>query len=122
MIMSLYQVFRKFKAEPITKYGFETDYACKDGVFIVTNTVSMIEDRRLKHFIKDMWDLYKEYSATDLSIAVFLPDTHCSLMRRHMGDDDRPVPLPNALIYQHFHQKVLDINERRKTKQQQAER
>ncbi|MBO8415126.1 MAG: hypothetical protein IAB19_01940, partial [Proteobacteria bacterium] len=90
-----------------------------DGTFVITNTTLTLENPNLAGFIKDMWDLYKGYSQAELAAATHLPGTPWTMVRQGRAENDIRVEIPDELIYDYFHKKVIEINKEKAEKQKQ---
>lgn len=99
VLPSVYHEFKSFGTLNIDRLG--TEFVCTaegfewraPAIADTTGTVSQL--------INKIWEVYGNYSGTELSRMTHLPDTPWSMMRDKYGDA-RDIPIPDDIIKPYF--------------------
>jgi uncharacterized phage-associated protein len=101
ILRDIYAQTRKFGRNPITERMYEIS---GNGFGFVTPRG--VEDPELKHFVKVIWDAYKDLSGIQLSNLTHAPGEPWAIMKERFGSLDHKPKIPNELIASVFKKKI----------------
>lgn len=111
VIYPLYCTFKDYRAEPITKPAddFEVKTTETGGLIFIRNTPMLKHPDRVLPFLKQIWERYKNYSASQLSAISHEDGSPWSETRKDRLPSDIHVKISNYLIKDYYQNKVADI-------------
>ncbi len=112
VVKDVYFQTRKFGTQPVTGLISEVqktdfDLAPSDFNFVAPEGVQGDE---LKAFIKNVWDVHKEYSGIQLSNSTHAPGEPWTIVKDHYGNLEHKPIIPNELIAAVFKKKLENAN------------
>lgn len=108
VVPSIYHEFKDLGARKITRLA--TDFNFRTYDFDVVPEVSP-RDQFVNRVLVRVWEVYRKYSAAELSRMTHAINSPWSITRRKYPDI-KGVDIPNELIEEHFRSRILDRQKR----------
>ncbi len=96
VVPSVYHRFKSYGDGPVTRQA----YLWKEGQMVIPE---IEDDLELKEFLDRVWDVYRDFSALQLSTMTHQRDTPWdTIWRQRGGSETRGAIIPDQLIQEHY--------------------